>query len=159
NARISARAIELATGIRERAQYSFNAEAFLGRYGLSTREGVVLMCLAEAFLRIPDEHTVDELLRDKLSGTDWSAPDDGGSLLLTASAWGLMLSGKVAGWQDEHGGAPWSLIKTLVARVGEPLVRTAIKHAMRIMAEQFVAGETIAQALERSAGDVRYTYS
>jgi proline dehydrogenase len=159
NARIGQRAIELAAGIRERVQDSFNAEAFLGRYGLSTREGVVLMCLAEAFLRIPDERTTDELLRDKLSGADWSAHDDGGSLLLNASTWGLMLSGKVAGWQEEQDATPWSLLKNLVARVGEPLLRAAIKHAMRIMAEQFVAGETMAQALERSAGDTRYTYS
>ena len=157
NARIAEHALRLAAGIRERARVSFSAENFLSHYGLSTREGVVLMCLAEAFLRIPDEATVNELLRDKLAGTQWSyAHTDDYSLLLNASAWGLMLSGKLATWQDE----PGALIKNLIARAGEPLVRTAIKHAMRIMAEQFVVGETIAEAVARArSGASHYTYS
>src|SRR5512134_2480099 len=136
--RIAVRALELAREVRRRAGESFGAEAFLRRFGLSSREGVVLMCLAEALLRIPDAETADALIRDKLAGTRWdSANEAEGGLLLNATTWGLMLTGRLAGWRDEPGEEPVTLLRRLVARAGEPVVRTASRQAMKIMAEQF----------------------
>jgi RHH-type proline utilization regulon transcriptional repressor/proline dehydrogenase/delta 1-pyrroline-5-carboxylate dehydrogenase len=150
--RVAHRALDLARRIRARAQESAGAEAFLRRFALSTREGIVLMCLAEALLRIPDADTADALIRDKLAGTRWDADDEPDSgLLLNAATWGLMLTGTLAAWRDESGEEPATILRRLVARAGEPLVRTAIRQAMRIMAEQFIVGETIEAALERAA--------
>jgi RHH-type proline utilization regulon transcriptional repressor/proline dehydrogenase/delta 1-pyrroline-5-carboxylate dehydrogenase len=151
--RIGERALELARRIRAKAQESAGAEAFLRRFALSTREGIVLMCLAEALLRIPDADTADALIRDKLAGTRWDADDEPeGGLLLNAATWGLMLTGTLAAWREEAGEEPASILRRLVARAGEPVVRTAIRQAMKIMAEQFIVGETIAAAIERAAG-------
>jgi RHH-type proline utilization regulon transcriptional repressor/proline dehydrogenase/delta 1-pyrroline-5-carboxylate dehydrogenase len=102
--RIAERALRLAHEIRARASESTGAEAFLRRFGLSSREGIVLMCLAEALLRIPDPETADSLIRDKLAGTHWEAREsDGGGLLLNAATWGLMLTGTLTAWHDEPG--------------------------------------------------------
>ena len=151
-ARIADRAMRLAREVRRRAGESFGAEAFLRRFGLSTPEGIVLMCLAEALLRIPDDATADALIRDKLSGTQWEAQDPGdGGLLLNAATWGLMLTGTLSAWRDEAGGDAATIFRRLVARAGEPFVRGAIRQAMKIMAEQFIVGETIGSALERAA--------
>ncbi len=150
--RIGERALELARRVRAQAQESAGAEAFLRRFALSTREGIVLMCLAEALLRIPDADTADALIRDKLAGTRWDAegePD--GGLLLNAATWGLMLTGTLAAWREEAGEEPATILRRLVARAGEPVVRGAIRQAMKIMAEQFIVGETIAAAIERAA--------
>jgi RHH-type proline utilization regulon transcriptional repressor/proline dehydrogenase/delta 1-pyrroline-5-carboxylate dehydrogenase len=150
--RVAHRALDLARRIRAKAQESAGAEAFLRRFALSTREGIVLMCLAEALLRIPDADTADALIRDKLAGTRWDAEDEPeGGLLLNAATWGLMLTGTLAAWRDEAGEEPASILRRLVARAGEPVVRSAIRQAMRIMAEQFIVGETIDAALERAA--------
>jgi RHH-type proline utilization regulon transcriptional repressor/proline dehydrogenase/delta 1-pyrroline-5-carboxylate dehydrogenase len=150
--RIAERALELARRVRAKAQESAGAEAFLRRFALSTREGIVLMCLAEALLRIPDAETADALIRDKLAGTRWDAADeDEGGLLINAATWGLMLTGTLAAWRDEPGEEPATLLRRLVARAGEPVVRTAIRQAMKIMAEQFIVGETIGAAIERAA--------
>ncbi|HSD40950.1 MAG TPA: L-glutamate gamma-semialdehyde dehydrogenase [Burkholderiales bacterium] len=150
--RIAERALELARRIRAKAQESAGAEAFLRRFALSTREGVVLMCLAEALLRIPDADTADALIRDKLAGTRWDSADDTeGGLLVNAATWGLMLTGTLAAWRDEPGEEPATVLRRLVARAGEPVVRTAIRQAMKIMAEQFIVGETIDAAIERAA--------
>jgi RHH-type proline utilization regulon transcriptional repressor/proline dehydrogenase/delta 1-pyrroline-5-carboxylate dehydrogenase len=151
-ARIAARALQLAREVRRRAYESFGAEAFLRRFGLSTPEGIVLMCLAEALLRIPDDATADALIRDKLSGTQWEASDVGdGGLLLNAATWGLMLTGTLTAWREETGDDAATIFRRLVARAGEPFVRGAIRQAMKIMAEQFIVGETIEGALERAA--------
>jgi RHH-type proline utilization regulon transcriptional repressor/proline dehydrogenase/delta 1-pyrroline-5-carboxylate dehydrogenase len=150
--RIAERALDLAKRIRAKAQESAGAEAFLRRFALSTREGVVLMCLAEALLRIPDADTADALIRDKLAGTRWDSGDEAeGGLLVNAATWGLMLTGTLAAWRDKPGEEPATLIRRLVARAGEPVVRTAIRQAMKIMAEQFIVGETIEAAIERAA--------
>ena len=102
--RIADRALALAREIRRRAGESSGAEAFLRRFGLSSREGVVLMCLAEALLRIPDAETADALIRDKLAGTQWeSEPGAEGGLLLNAATWGLMLTGTLTAWASERG--------------------------------------------------------
>jgi RHH-type proline utilization regulon transcriptional repressor/proline dehydrogenase/delta 1-pyrroline-5-carboxylate dehydrogenase len=150
--RIAAQAMRLAREVRRRAGESFGAEAFLRRFGLSTPEGIVLMCLAEALLRIPDDATADALIRDKLARTQWDAPEAGdGGLLLNAATWGLMLTGTLTAWRDDTGDDAATVLRRLVARAGEPFVRGAIRQAMKIMAEQFIVGETIAAALERAA--------
>jgi RHH-type proline utilization regulon transcriptional repressor/proline dehydrogenase/delta 1-pyrroline-5-carboxylate dehydrogenase len=156
-ARIAERALELARAVRERAQESVGAEAFLRRFGLSTREGIVLMCLAEALLRIPDAATADALIRDKLAGTRWDGAEDEG-LLLNATTWGLMLTGRLAAWRDEPGEEAGTIARRLVARAGEPVVRTAIRGAMKIMAEQFIVGESVDEALARAAERERLGY-
>ena len=154
--RIAERALELARAVRRHAGESFGAEAFLRRFSLSTREGIVLMCLAEALLRIPDAETADALIRDKLSGTQWDAGD--GGLLMNAATWGLMLTGTLTTWRDEPGEDPAGIVRQLVGRAGEPFVRGAIRQAMKIMAEQFIVGETVADALARAAPRERAGY-
>ncbi|MXW86567.1 MAG: bifunctional proline dehydrogenase/L-glutamate gamma-semialdehyde dehydrogenase, partial [Boseongicola sp. SB0667_bin_21] len=124
-------------------------EAFLAEYGLSTKEGVALMCLAEAMLRVPDARTVDELIRDKITPHDWAAHvGDSGSILVNASTWALMLTGRILD-DDEEGVA--GTLHALVRRLGEPVVRTAVGRAMADMGAQFVLGETIESAIERGA--------
>src|SRR5262245_37762709 len=154
--RIAERALDLAREVRRHAGESFGAEAFLRRFSLSTREGIVLMCLAEALLRIPDAETADALIRDKLSGTQWDAGD--GGLLMNAATWGLMLTGTLTAWRDEPGDDPAGIVRQLVGRAGEPFVRGAIRQAMKIMAEQFIVGETITDALARAAPRERAGY-
>src|SRR5262245_29709133 len=161
--RIADRALVLARQIRRRAGESSGAEAFLRRFGLSSREGVVLMCLAEALLRIPDAETADALIRDKLAGTQWEADDlAGGGLLLNAATWGLMLTGTLTAWADDAGEDAATTVRRLVGRAGEPFVRGAIRQAMKIMAEQCMVGETIDGAIERAAPrealGYRYSY-
>ncbi|MDE0698800.1 MAG: bifunctional proline dehydrogenase/L-glutamate gamma-semialdehyde dehydrogenase, partial [Boseongicola sp.] len=124
-------------------------EAFLTEYGLSTKEGVALMCLAEAMLRVPDARTVDELIRDKITPHDWAAHvGDSGSILVNASTWALMLTGRIL---DDDGEGVAGTLHALVRRLGEPVVRTAVGHAMAEMGAQFVLGETIESAIERGA--------
>jgi len=136
----------LAERVRTTPPAPLSAESFLRQYGLSTPEGVALMCVAEALLRIPDADTADALLRDKLAWGNWSTA--------SAADWALMLTGTLARWHDEP-----STLKSLISRLGEPIVRTAIKQAMRILAGQFVLGETIEQATSRAAERPRYRFS
>jgi len=134
-------------------------EQFLGEYGLSTREGVALMCLAEALLRVPDGETMDALIEDKIAPHDWGAHlGDSGSILVNASTWALMLTGRVL--EQESEGVVGAL-RGLVRRLGEPVIRTAVGRAMREMGAQFVLGQTMAEALKRGAPLVAegYTYS
>lgn len=154
---IAADALRLAGTVRAKSGQSLTAEAFLQRYSLSSREGVVLMCLAEALLRIPDAQTADALIRDKLGAAQWDTTDFGHPLM-NAASWALMLTGRLAAWHDADG-SPEAVLKKLVARAGEPLVRTAIRHAVQILADQFVAGEDMRQALARAAERPRYRYS
>src|SRR5690606_31138471 len=117
-------------------------EVFLSAYGLSTREGVALMCLAEALLRVPDAETMDDLIRDKIAPHDWSAHSrESASIFVNASTWALMLTGRVL---DEGEGGVERTLLTMVRRLGEPVIRTAAAAAMREMGEQFVLGRTIA---------------
>ena len=153
-----AAAIErIALGLAERVRATppgpLSAESFLRNYGLSTREGVALMCVAEALLRIPDAATADALLREKLSQGDWGAGHDD-SLIANAADWALLLTGKLARWHDEP-----SALKHIVARLGEPVVRAAVRQAMRILAEQFVLAETIEDAVRRGAERRPYLHS
>ncbi len=132
-------------------------EKFLGEYGLSTDEGVALMCLAEALLRVPDSETMDALIEDKIAPSEWGAHiNKSSSTLVNASTWGLMLTGKVLDTDDSRG-----LVKTvrnLVKRLGEPVIRTAVKQAMREMGRQFVLGQTIQEALKNRRPGYRYSF-
>ncbi|MDO7843421.1 trifunctional transcriptional regulator/proline dehydrogenase/L-glutamate gamma-semialdehyde dehydrogenase [Sphingomonas immobilis] len=136
-------------------------EGLVHEYSLSSEEGVALMCLAEALLRIPDDDTRDALIRDKIADGDWGSHLGGGkSLFVNAATWGLVVTGKLVGSVDDRGlGAA---LARLVARAGEPVIRRGVDLAMRMMGEQFVTGETIAEALkrarEREAKGFRYSY-
>jgi RHH-type proline utilization regulon transcriptional repressor/proline dehydrogenase/delta 1-pyrroline-5-carboxylate dehydrogenase len=134
-------------------------EAFLAEYGLSTTEGVGLMCLAEALLRVPDAETIDDLIQDKIEPSNWASHlGHSGSPLVNASTWALMLSGKVL---DDDPKGPARVLRGLVRRLGEPVVRTAVERSMRILGRQFVLGETIENGLQNAREWERqgYTYS
>lgn len=133
-------------------------EVFLAEYGLSTDEGVALMCLAEALLRVPDADTIDALIEDKIAPSDWGKHlGKSTSSLVNASTWALMLTGKVL---DEER-SPIGALRGAIKRLGEPVIRTAVSRAMKEMGRQFVLGETIESAMNRAAGMEAkgYTYS
>jgi RHH-type proline utilization regulon transcriptional repressor/proline dehydrogenase/delta 1-pyrroline-5-carboxylate dehydrogenase len=156
--RVTERALALAARARAAPAGALSAESFLRHYGLSTREGVALMCVAEALLRIPDPETADALLRDRLAGCQWGEVDDE-SWFASAADWGLMLTGTLARWHDAGDDRPAAQLKRLAARLGEPLVRAAVRQAMRILAEQFVLAETIEEAAKRAAARPLYRFS
>ncbi len=134
-------------------------EVFLAEYGLSTREGIALMCLAEALLRVPDADTMDALIEDKIAPSEWGAHlGKSSSVLVNASTWALMLTGKVL--QEGDDGMAGTL-RGAVRRLGEPVIRAAVARAMREMGQQFVLGQTMEEALERGAKMEAkgYTYS
>ena len=121
-------------------------EVFLAEYGLSTDEGIALMCLAEALLRVPDEDTIDALIEDKIAPSAWGEHlGKSSSSLVNASTWALMLTGKVL--QDGKGMA--SVLRSAVKRLGEPVIRVAVSRAMKELGAQFVLGETIKSAVAR----------
>lgn len=123
-------------------------ESFLAEYGLSTREGVALMCLAEAYLRVPDEETLDELIQDKITPQDFARHlGHSSSLMVNASTWGLMMTGNILSESDHGGILP--VLQGLVRRAGEPLIRRTVKQMMKLMGGQFVLGETIADTIEK----------
>ncbi len=149
-ARILARAEGWVNEIRKQGA-GHGMEAFLQTYGLDTREGVALMCLAEALLRIPDSTTANRLIHDTFEGKDWRQHLEGNeSWQVAASSWGLLLTGKVMDVGDNEQGLGGKL-RQMVARVGEPVVREALKQAMRVIGGQFVLGETIADGLRHAA--------
>ena len=139
---------KLVTALRANRKGS-GVEGLVQEYALSSQEGVALMCLAEALLRIPDTATRDALIRDKIADGDWGAHLGGEkSLFVNAATWGLVVTGKLVGSVDDRGlGAA---LTRLVARAGEPVIRRGVDLAMRMMGEQFVTGETIQQALKRA---------
>ncbi|MFO1282728.1 MAG: bifunctional proline dehydrogenase/L-glutamate gamma-semialdehyde dehydrogenase PutA [Burkholderiales bacterium] len=147
---IAAQASVWIEGVRTRQASSTGIETFLAEYGLGTNEGVLLMCVAEALLRIPDAATADRLVRDKLSRGDWSRHLGATSLLVNASTWALMLTGRLVRMGREDERDPASGYERIVARLGEPVVRAALRRAMKLMADQFVMGRTIAEALGRA---------
>ncbi len=145
-ASIESRAKGLLADLRA-AQGSGWVNRFLQQYRLNTAEGVALLSLAEAFLRVPDAATADLLIRDKIGGADWGAhTGKSDSTLVNSATWGLVLTRAVV---SETGNA--SVLKRLIARSGEPFVRTAVGAAMRMMGAIFVMGRTIDEALERAA--------
>jgi len=141
----------LVVRVREKAQDQGAIEAFMREYDLSSEEGVLLMCVAEALLRIPDQETADRLIRDKLGDADWEAHlGKSDSVLVNASTWGLMLTGRLVGLGEETRRSFGSAMRQLVGRAGEPVIRLAVRQAMRIMGHQFVMGRSIEEALKRA---------
>ncbi|MEE8276901.1 MAG: bifunctional proline dehydrogenase/L-glutamate gamma-semialdehyde dehydrogenase PutA [Alphaproteobacteria bacterium] len=156
--RIAALAGRLVREVRRRRVGAGGIDAFMHEYELSSREGVVLMCLAEALLRIPDADTADRLIKDKIGGADWQRHlGRSESLFVNASTWALMLTGRVISLENREGDLA-SVMRMLVSRSGEPVVRQAITQAMRILGRQFVMGRTIAEALERAREGERHGY-
>ncbi|QFT59215.1 Bifunctional protein PutA [Sulfitobacter sp. THAF37] len=134
-------------------------EVFLAEYGLSTDEGVALMCLAEALLRVPDADTIDALIEDKIAPSDWGRHmGHSTSSLVNASTWALMLTGRVL---DDDQPGPVRHLRAAIKRLGEPVIRTAVSRAMKEMGRQFVLGEDIEAAMKRAAGMEKkgFTYS
>ena len=157
-ARISARGADLVRAIRNQSDPGL-MEVFLAEYGLSTDEGVALMCLAEALLRVPDPETIDTLIEDKIAPSDWGKHlGHSTSSLVNASTWALMLTGKVLA---EENPGPVGHLRAAIRRMGEPVIRTAVGRAMKEMGRQFVLGETIDSAMTRASGMEAkgYTYS
>jgi RHH-type proline utilization regulon transcriptional repressor/proline dehydrogenase/delta 1-pyrroline-5-carboxylate dehydrogenase len=157
--RVADTARRLVRAVRHRRHRQGGLDAFLHEYALSSREGIVLMCLAEALLRIPDADTADRLIRDKIGGADWEKHvGRSESLFVNASTWALMLTGRIVG-PDADGGGDWAgVMRRLLARSGEPVIRAAVVQAMRIMGRQFVMGRTIGEALERAETAERQGY-
>ncbi|WP_311945705.1 bifunctional proline dehydrogenase/L-glutamate gamma-semialdehyde dehydrogenase PutA [Halomonas piscis] len=146
------------TWVREETSPSM-MEAFLAEYGLSTAEGVGLMCLAEALLRVPDAETIDDLIHDKVEPSDWGTHlGKSSSSMVNASTWALMLTGKVL---EEDPNGPGRALRGLVRRMGEPVVRTAVGQSMRVLGRQFVLGQTIKEGIKnaRELEKQGYTYS
>jgi RHH-type proline utilization regulon transcriptional repressor/proline dehydrogenase/delta 1-pyrroline-5-carboxylate dehydrogenase len=152
-ARVNARARELVARVRGAQVKRTGLDAFLRQYDLSSQEGVILMCLAEALLRIPDALTADKLIADKIAAGNWASHlNEAESLFVNASTWGLMLTGRIVKPSEADARDPRGVVARLAGRLGEPVLRAAFRHAMRIMGHQFVMGRTIEEALER-AGD------
>jgi len=159
---IRATATDLVRRVRARAADQGAIEAFMRQYDLGSEEGVLLMCVAEALLRIPDEETTDKLIRDKLGEADWKRHmGQSDSVLVNASTWGLMLTGHLVDLADATKRDVRGAFKRLVGRVGEPVIRLAVRQAMKIMGHQFVMGRTISEALARArkGGNAAYRYS
>ncbi len=141
---------ELVTRIRSNRERRSGIDSFTQEYALSSEEGVMLMCLAESLLRVPDTATADRLIRDKIGRGEWGRHlNKSDSLFVNASTWALMLTGSVVrlddpGWDFDH---IWG---KLLARAGEPMIRQAVIYAMRILGRQFVLGRTIDEALKRA---------
>ena len=155
--RIAATARRLVETVRRERVGKGGLDAFLHEYVLSSPEGVALMCLAEALLRIPDAETVDKLIRDKIAGADWQSHlGHSGSLFVNASTWALMLTGRLL--RQESDNDLGDVLRRLVARSSEPVWRQAVTAAMRILAGQFVMGRTIEEALERAREPERHGY-
>ena len=158
--RVQTLAAKLVTALRAKNQGG-GVEGLIQEFSLSSQEGVALMCLAEALLRIPDRATRDALIRDKISRGDWhSHVGQSSSLFVNAATWGLVLTGKLVTTSSEQ-----SLSRALtrmIGKGGEPLIRKGVDMAMRMMGEQFVTGETISEALANSrkfeARGFRYSY-
>jgi len=152
-ARIRDTAVRLVEAVRRNRKRVSGLDAFLQQYDLSSQEGVVLMCLAEALLRVPDKATADRLISDKLSSADWKSHlGTSDSTFVNASTWGLMLTGRIIRPASQDVEQPSKFVQRLVSRLGEPVVRGAMRQAMRIMGHQFVMGRTIGEALKRASG-------
>lgn len=147
---IQENAAELVEKFRANPKLKSLLDVFLQEYSLSNSEGVALMCLAEALLRVPDAETRDDLIADKIAPGDWASHlGEGTTLLVNASTWGLMMTGKVVSKGQSWMQTPATLINRLTMRLGEPIIRVAVGRAMKILGEEFVLGETIKSAISR----------
>jgi RHH-type proline utilization regulon transcriptional repressor/proline dehydrogenase/delta 1-pyrroline-5-carboxylate dehydrogenase len=154
--------VTLVSAVRQNAANEGGIDAFLQQYDLSSEEGVLLMCIAEALLRIPDAATADRLIADKITSANWEDHlGESDSLFVNASTWGLMLTGRLLRLDDAAKGNPARYLGKLAGRTGEPVVRAAMRQAMRIMGFQFVMGRTIGEALNRagSKDNRKFRYS
>jgi len=148
-------------GIRKELDHN-GMEGFIHEFGLNNKEGIAIMCIAEALLRIPDAHTANALIHDKFSGTHWDEHlGNGDSLFMNASVWSLMLTGHVLHMGKDHDDKPSNLLGRLISRAGEPVIRNALKKAMGLMGSQFVLANTIEQAINqgKSLRDQFYLFS
>ncbi len=151
---------KLVTSVREKRTRASGVDALMHEFSLSSDEGVALMCLAEALLRIPDNQTADRLIADKISKGDWSKHlGESSSLFVNAATWGLLITGKLVSSSSENGLG--SALTKLISKGGEPLIRKGVDLAMRMLGNQFVTGQTIAEALKNSRDneDRGYRYS
>ena len=154
--RIDADATRLIEGMRARAGGLGGIEDFLHAYSLSTKEGLALMVLAEALLRVPDAATADRLIEDKLASGDWSSHDvKSNALLVSASAWTLGITARIIHPSE----TPDTILETLIRRLGLPAVRAATRQAMRLLGSHFVLGQTIEEALGRAGSHREQRYS
>jgi RHH-type transcriptional regulator, proline utilization regulon repressor / proline dehydrogenase / delta 1-pyrroline-5-carboxylate dehydrogenase len=154
--RIDLCATRLIEGIRARAGGLGGIEDFLHAYSLSTKEGLALMVLAEALLRVPDALTADRLIEDKLASGDWSMHDvKSNALLVSASAWTLGITARII----HPGETPETILDTLIRRLGLPAVRAATRQAMRLLGSHFVLGQSIEEALARAKDNRELRYS
>lgn len=161
--RIQERARELVNNIRKNRLEKSGLDAFLHAYDLSSEEGIALMCLAEALLRIPDKGTRDRLIKDKISPMNWEKHmAKSHSWFVNAATVGLMLTGKVLSIDKNNTERWYSALNRVNNRVGEPIIRIAVSQAMKILGKQFVMGETIEEALARARANeqlgYRYSY-
>ncbi len=160
--RIRDDALDLVKRVRERSRDAGVMEAFMREYDLSSEEGVILMCLAEALLRIPDNDTAEQLISDKLSDADWESHlGKSSSVFVNAGTWGLMLTGRLVSVAGSDKRSIGTVLSKIANKSGEPVVRTAIRQAMRIMGHQYVMGRSIEEAMERSKKkhNKRFRYS
>src|SRR6516225_5829091 len=156
--RIAERARGFVAAVRRRRLGKGGIDAFLHEYALSSPEGVALLCLAEALLRIPDAETVDQLIRDKIGEADWESHlGRSESIFVNASTWALMLTGRLLHTEPAEHDLRGTL-RRFVARSGEPVVRQAVISAMRVLGRQFVMGRTIEEALDRAREPERHGY-
>lgn len=157
--RIEEVAKQLVVGVRQaREQKTMGLDAFLAQYDLSSEEGIALMCLAEALLRIPDDETIDRLIRDKLASRDWQSHlGESDSFFVNAATWGLMLTGKIISNKTDSSHL-WGALQRVLTRGGEPLIRKTVAAAMRILGKQFVMGRTIKEALKRAQKSEKKNY-
>ena len=161
-ASIASRATKIIEQVRNNDESINMIDALLLQYSLDTREGILLMCLAEALMRIPDNPTADALIRDKLSVADWKKHlSQSDSILVNASTWGLLLTGKVVNLDAREDSSAGGIIGKLVNRLGEPVIRQAVNQAMKIMGRHFVLGRTIKEALKNGLKyrEKGYSYS
>jgi len=159
---IQKRATKLVEQVRQERRQSAGIDSFLSEYTLSSEEGIALMCLAEALLRVPDKETIDKLIKDKLAPVDWKSHQGQSDMFfVNAATWALMLTGKVLNADKQENKLKKALL-TFANRAGEGIVRKAVEKAMHIMSKQFVMGRTIQEAISRAkkleAEGYRYSY-
>ncbi|MCB1950574.1 MAG: bifunctional proline dehydrogenase/L-glutamate gamma-semialdehyde dehydrogenase PutA, partial [Rhodocyclaceae bacterium] len=158
--KVQALAARLVAGLRGDRSRSSGVDALMKEFSLSSQEGVALMCLAEALLRVPDKATADRLIRDKLSDGDWRAHlGNSPSLFVNAATWGLLVTGRLVATRSEQ--SLGSALSKLMQRGGEPVIRKGMDLAMRMLGEQFVTGRDIDEALTRGKATEKrgYRYS
>jgi len=163
---VATRAVDMVEEVRRRGRSLHMLDALLQEYSLDTQEGIMLMCLAEALMRIPDKKTADALIEDRLSAANWNSHlGKSNSLFVNASTWGLLLSGRMIGLEqslEADGSEAGGLLNNLLKRTSEPMIRGALAKALKIMSNQFVLGNNITEALSNAekyrAKGYRYSF-